>query len=74
MTQTDRQEHLDFCKTRALEYIELNDLDNAIASMRSDLSKHPGTNNQKLINQTIEFLFSRPLTTESVRNWITGFN
>jgi hypothetical protein len=34
-----RQEHLDWCKGRALEYVKANDLRNAWASMASDLSK-----------------------------------
>ena len=38
-----RQEHLDFCKQRAMEYVERNDLLNAVTSMMSDLTKHPET-------------------------------
>lgn len=38
-----RDEHMAFCKRRALEYIALGDPSNAIASMLSDLGKHPET-------------------------------
>ncbi len=38
-----RAEHLAWCKTRALEYVTTGDLDEALASMISDLGKHPDT-------------------------------
>ena len=38
-----RQEHLDWCKKRALEYLDKGDVSNAIASMLSDLGKHEET-------------------------------
>jgi hypothetical protein len=36
-------EHLAWCKKRALEYLDRGDVTNAIASMLSDLSKHEET-------------------------------
>ena len=38
-----RDEHLAWCKARALEYLDAGDLVNAVASMASDLTKHPET-------------------------------
>lgn len=38
-----RAEHLQWCKERALEYVDAGDLNNAFASMTSDLTKHPET-------------------------------
>lgn len=38
-----REEHLQWCKQRALEYITAGDVQNAFASMSSDLGKHPET-------------------------------
>lgn len=38
-----RQEHLDWCKKRAHEYLDRGDVENAVASMMSDLNKHPET-------------------------------
>ncbi|MGH3813435.1 MAG: hypothetical protein ACRDUV_13435 [Pseudonocardiaceae bacterium] len=38
-----RAEHLAWCKQRALEYVDQGDLQNAFASMASDLGKHPDT-------------------------------
>jgi hypothetical protein len=39
----DRNKHLTWCKRRALEYVDQGDLASAVASMSSDLSKHPET-------------------------------
>lgn len=36
-----RLEHLAWCKQRALEYLDRGDLPNALASMLSDMRKHP---------------------------------
>lgn len=38
-----REDHLAWCKRRALEYVEAGDLAAAITSMLSDMGKHPGT-------------------------------
>lgn len=34
---------MDFCKRRALEYLDKGDVANAVTSMLSDLGKHPET-------------------------------
>lgn len=36
-----RDEHLTWCKKRALEYVEAGDLAQAVISMLSDIEKHP---------------------------------
>lgn len=38
-----RTEHLQWCKDRAMEYATAGDNSNALASMLSDLRKHPET-------------------------------
>lgn len=38
-----RQEHLAWCKRRALEYLDAGDYPQALASMVSDLNKHEET-------------------------------
>ena len=38
-----RQEHLDWCKKRAHEYLDHGDVPNAVTSMMSDMNKHPET-------------------------------
>lgn len=36
-----RAEHINWCKKRAREYLSQGDVQNAVASMLSDMSKHP---------------------------------
>lgn len=38
-----REEHLEWCKARAREYLDQRDIMNAVTSMLSDLEKHPET-------------------------------
>lgn len=38
-----RQEHLQWCKDRAMQYVNAGDFSQAVASMASDLDKHPET-------------------------------
>lgn len=39
----DRAEHLQWCKNRAMEYVDRGEINDALASMGSDLNKHPDT-------------------------------
>ena len=38
-----RQEHLQFCKERAMEYVNRGELLEGVTSMMSDINKHPET-------------------------------
>ncbi len=38
-----REQHLEWCKVRAREYLDAHDIKNAVTSMLSDLSKHEET-------------------------------
>jgi hypothetical protein len=38
-----REEHLEWCKVRAREYLDKGEIANGVTSMLSDLSKHPET-------------------------------
>lgn len=68
-----RAEHLAWCKERALEYVDAGDLANAVASMGSDLGKHPETRhgNAYLVRLGMLYLDQRDPVT--VRRWIEGF-
>lgn len=44
METTTRAEHMRWCKSRALAYVERGDLTNALASFGSDIRKHDETN------------------------------
>lgn len=72
---TDRAEHLAWCKQRALEYLDAGDLQNAVASMGSDLNKHPETGGRHIAPLLI--LGMRHLIdgdAGAIRRWIEGFN
>lgn len=70
-----RAEHLNWCKRRALEYVDAGDLNQAFASMGSDLTKHPKTANHCAIQIGAAMLFNGSLNTpESMRKYIEGFN
>lgn len=70
----NRTEHLQWCKTRALEYLDQNDTGQAMASMLSDLRKHPDTANHSAIELTGMLLVNGHLdTVNKVRHHIEGF-
>lgn len=65
-----RDEHLAWAKQRAHEYVEMGDNQNAIASMLSDLGKHP----ELARKVEIGLIAAMHLTTkEQVKHWIEGF-
>jgi hypothetical protein len=66
-----RAEHLAWAKQRALEYVDRREPVNAIASMLSDLNKHPELERHagKML-----FLVVKPDDGPGVRKWIEGFN
>jgi len=70
-----REEHLQWCKDRALEYVDRGDLQEAIASMLSDISKHPETKSDLLSQLGVGLLMTGSLNTpDEARKFINGFN
>lgn len=70
-----REEHLAWCKRRALQYIEHGDVDQAFTSMASDLSKHPELSNHPGIELGAALFFNGHLgTADKMRRFIEGFN
>src|SRR5688500_7429244 len=70
-----RQEHLERCKQRALEYADAGDTQNAWASMASDLGKHPETANHAGIQLGMMQMMGGMLSTpQEMRKFIEGFN
>lgn len=72
MSDWSRAEHLAWCKERALEYANRGDRKNALASMMSDLSKHPET--EKLVQVAASTILTVEDDPSSVRRWVEGFN
>lgn len=70
-----REEHLKWCKQRANECVENNDLPGAFASFQSDMSKHPETANHLALEMGTMLLITDNLSsTHQMREWIDGFN
>jgi hypothetical protein len=72
-----RNEHLAWCKQRALEYVDDGDMTNAFASMLSDLGKHPDLSGARDLCAQLGgmLLMSGHLSTpHEMREWIDGFN
>lgn len=72
-----RQEHLKWCKDRALEYVNAGDIDEALASMLSDLGKHQETMDSLRSCGPLAMMMkmSGQLSTrEDMKKFIEGFN
>lgn len=69
-----RAEHLQWCKDRALEYVNQGELNDAVVSMMSDLTKHPETSGHAGIKLGMLLQLSGHLNDpEKVRDYIEGF-
>ena len=71
-----RAEHLEWCKVRAMRYMEIGDFKNAVTSMLSDLSKHEETkaSSQGICAQLGIFTLMNNPTRETISHFIEGFN
>jgi hypothetical protein len=69
----NRDEYLDWAKKRALEYLDRGDIQNAIASMGSDLNKHEDFKgiSQKLMPMALWAVINNDI--REARRWIEGF-
>lgn len=67
-----REEHLAWCKQRALEYVNAGDLPNAVASMASDMNKDARTAVHVCL-VGVGMMEAAKSNTEGVRRWIEGF-
>lgn len=71
----DRKEHLDWCKERALAYVDAGDIENALTSMMSDLGKNEETKDHSAIELGMMLLLGGELSTvNEMRKFIEGFN
>lgn len=71
----DRAEHLQWCKNRAMEYVDRGEINDALASMGSDLNKHPDTKDHAGIQLGMALLLGGQMNTvEDARKYINGFN
>ena len=69
-----RDEHMEWSKKRALQYVDSGDLDNAFDSMVSDLGKHPETSGHFGVPLGMNLKMSGRLKTkESMKKFIEDF-
>jgi hypothetical protein len=73
--RSSRQEHLQWCKDRALAYVDAGETKEAFTSMASDLLKHPDTADHPGILLGSQLLIAGHLDTpHKMREFIVGFN
>jgi hypothetical protein len=71
-----REEHLEWCKQRAREYLDRGELADAVASMGSDMDKHPETRMAGDKMGTLMYVAMFRITegdVQGVRDWVEGF-
>lgn len=69
-----REEHLRWCKTHALQYLDAGDWSKAWASMASDLSNHPETaNHPDLLLGTMKIMDGGLSNVSEMKRFIDGF-
>lgn len=66
-------EHLEWCKQRAREYLERGDLAHAVASMMSDLGKHPETRTRAAGLHVLAAIRAEDGDYDFVKHYIEGF-
>jgi hypothetical protein len=72
-----REEHLAWCKQRALEYIDRGQVNEGLTSMMSDMRKHPETESKSgaLDQLTVGLMMIGALSTpDQARKHINGYN
>jgi len=71
----NRQEHLEWAKQRAREYLNRGDSVSAIASMASDLKKHEAwAGSDTLIGTLVMATAFEPDQMAAARRFVEGFN
>jgi hypothetical protein len=70
-----REEHLAWCKRRALEYCDAGDVKQAFASMGSDMAKHPEMERHPAIGIGLMLMMGGGLNSPAeMRKFIEGFH
>ncbi|MEE8143250.1 MAG: hypothetical protein V3T77_09125 [Planctomycetota bacterium] len=70
----NRQEHMDWCKVRALEYLDAGNVKEAVTSMMSDLTKHADAEGVGLTMAPLGMMALMSGNAAEARRFIEGFN
>lgn len=66
---------MEWCKKRALEYVDMGDVEGAFSSFTSDLSKHPETEKHSGVTLGVMMLMNGHLSTpDKMLKFIQGFH
>jgi hypothetical protein len=68
--RTSRQEHVQWAKQRAMDYLSQGDWQNAMASLASDLTKHPETRG---LSSFMAIGYGSVRSTDDAKRFIEGF-
>jgi hypothetical protein len=68
-----RDEHLEWCKRRALEYLEAGDILKAVGSMGSGLMDHKELKDISVSMAPVGLFYAVNGDFEGARHWIEGF-
>lgn len=69
-----RQEHLEWCKKRAHEYLDKGDIMNGVTSMLTDMQKHPETKLNIPTLSMLGMLTIQQADMPAARRFVDGFN
>ena len=67
-----RDEHVEWCKQRAREYLDRGDAVNAVASMLTDMSDHPECHVDLFLTQA-GLMAARDGDVQAARRFVEGF-
>jgi len=71
----NRQQHLEWCKTRALEYLDRGDITGAYSSFISDMNKHDELKEHSALQLGMMLILGGHLSTfTAMKEFIEGFN
>ena len=73
-TMQPRAQYLEWCKKRALAYVDQGYLQQALGSMIDDLRKHPKTADHPGIAHAVGKMAFGDVNTRRMREFIEGFN
>ena len=68
-----KEEHLQWCKDRAMEYWQRGELGNAVASMMSDMNPRPGSDTLRAFGLALGMMHVAQGDSDGVRRWIEGW-
>lgn len=71
----NKEEHLQWCKNRAIKHLDRNDIKNAFKSFTLDMMEHEETREHPALELGLILKTNKHLdTVDKMKRWIEGFN